>query len=117
MITKLYDIEDVLISDLVNSAILNLEVTHIKNKLLDGTYHVQTIGDSIDVIDVTVYVNQLNKTKIDYLYKTATPVKLVKEDKWYKGIISDLGSWEVFVKRQLYEGSFKLYVSESGDVE
>jgi len=116
MITKIFDLEDNLITDLVNTAILNPDVIHIKNRLLDGTYHIQTIGEAITVIDCIIYADAVNKAKIDYLYTRGEPVKLDKLDKWYKGIITELGGWKVFVVGELYEVSFKIFVSDSGVV-
>lgn len=118
MITFLYDIEDNLISDLINTAILEPEIIKIKNKLLDGTYHIQSIGSALTIIGITCYVKKTNKEKIDDLYINDEPVKLTKEGKYYIGLISDKPVWSVFTKGTygLYETKFKIAVSEEGSI-
>lgn len=114
MITFLYDTEDNLITDLVNTAILNPEAIHIKNKLLDGSNHIQTIGEPSTVIDIICYVNEVNKAKIDLMYCNGEPLKLIKKDKWYKGLITQFGKSKVFAIGELYEMNFKISVSSEG---
>lgn len=113
MITFLYDIDDNLITDLVNTAILNPEVIHIKNKLLDGSNHIQTIGTPSKSIDVICYVYEDGKSKLDTKYANGEPIKLVKDNKWYKGLITEYGDWELYAIG-LYQNSFKISVSSEG---
>lgn len=116
MITFLYDITNNLITDLVNSAILNPEIIKIKNRLLDGSYHVQSLGSRSNVIDIICYVDKFGKEKIDNLYIVDEPIKLVKDNKYYIGLISEKSEWGIFSKGKngLYETNFKIAVSEEG---
>lgn len=115
MITFIYNLDGELVTDLVNTAILNPDIIKVKNRLLDGTYHVQNIGSVTTVIDVICYVDKIGKDKIDNHYTTDTPIKLVKEDRFYKGLISDKGDWKVFSK-SLFEISFKITAYEEGSI-
>lgn len=114
MITFIYDEEDNLITDLVNTAILTPDIIKVKNRLLDGTYHVQSIGDNINNIDIICYVDKVGKSKLDNHYIIDKPIKLVKEDKYYIGLISEI-NWDTFSK-DLYEGQFILISKMEGSI-
>jgi len=118
MITFLYETDDTLITDLVNTAILNPDINQIENRLLDGTYNVQSIGDSLDIIEITCYVTKTNKIVIDDINKICGYIKLVKENKYYTGYITKAMPWNVLTKgtNGLYEGRFRLVVQEEGTV-
>lgn len=114
MITFLYDTDDNLITDLVNTAVLNPQIIKVENMLLDGTYHTQSIGERLDIINVICYVDAAGKELIDNMYIQDIPIKLVKLDKYYIGLIKDLEDWKVFVKGQLYGVGFRLTVESEG---
>ena len=113
MITFLYDTNNNLITDLVRSAILNPDIIKVKNRLLDGTFHVQTIGDRLDTIKVACYTDEANKARLDDMYITNEPIKLVKENKFYVGLMDNKAEWTEFT-RGLYETSFDLVVRSEG---
>ena len=115
MTITLCDLEGNVITNIVNDAILNPDIIKIKNRLLDGTYHIQTIGNRIDTIKVDCYVDKINKDKIDSMYVIDEPIKLLQENKYYIGLIDDKPDWET-VSKQLYLASFKLVISQSGVV-
>lgn len=113
MITFLYDIQNNLITNLVLTAILNPDIIKVANRLLDGTYHTQTIGDKLNIIDVTCYVTKAKKLVIDNMYVTDEPIKLVKDGKYYIGLMAEKSKWEEFSK-DLMMTSFKLMVQSEG---
>lgn len=115
MITFLYDKNNSLISNLIHSAILNPDIIKIENRLLDGTYHTQSIGERMDVFFITMYVDEAGKAKFDNLYATQEPVKLIKRNKYYIGNIKEKEEWEMFSK-DLYTTSFHLVVGQEGFV-
>lgn len=118
MITFLYDKNNSLISNLIHSAILNPDIIKVRNKLLDGTYHIQSVGKRVNEINIICYVDKIGKEKMDNLYVTDEPIKLVKEGKFYIGLIFEKSKWEVFSKgtKGLYQTSFKMVVHEEGSI-
>ena len=116
MITSIYNLENELITDIVDSAILNPETIQIKNKLLDGTYHIQTIGIPIIKIDILCYVDRFNKPILDSMYSIGEPIKLILNGKYYIGVIHEKSEWEIFarVKNGLYEAQLEMVVDTEG---
>ena len=115
MITFIYDTNDKLITNLVNTAILTPSIVKVKHRLLDGTYHRQNIGQHINNIDVICYVDEAGKTKLDNMYVIDEPIKLIRYNKFYIGLMDEI-SWEVFTKGGLYQGQFQLIVSGEGSI-
>lgn len=114
MITKLYNINDDLLTDIVEQSIVNLQPIHIINNVLDGSPHIQVIGDPSKNIDIACLIYEPFKTQLDNIYARGEPVKLVKQGKWYKGLITEFGKWELFSIGQLFSIEFKLVVSSEG---
>lgn len=115
MITFLYDSSNVMITNLVRSAMLNPSAIKVRNRLLDGTYHIQTVGGRVDTITVSCYVDKENKDKIDDMYISDEPIKLVRVDKgkYYVGLMNEKEEWSKF-SRNLYETSFNIVVESEG---
>lgn len=115
MITSLCDANNNLITDIVSNATLVPDIIKIKNRLLDGTYHIQTIGNRIDTIQVECYVDIINKAKIDDMYTIDEPVKLLVDGKYYIGLMEDKPEQERFSK-YFYVTNFNLVVSGEGSI-
>ena len=116
MSSALYKIDDTLISKVIVSVIPDYETIEVENKLLDGTIHIQTVGQPARVVNVnTVTVNTENKKLIDTCKATKTPVKVVLDDDYYIGIIRGVPSW-ARVKSGVFQVSLTLIVSEEGAV-
>jgi len=111
----LYDINNNLIAKVVSDAILSPDIIQRKNRLLDGTYHTQTIGKRIDTAKIECYVDKINKTRIDDMYIIGEPIKLLKEDKYYIGLIENKPEWGT-ISKHLYITKFEIIISQSGVV-
>jgi vacuolar-type H+-ATPase subunit E/Vma4 len=115
---RLYDSSDNVINSIVNKALSRLDSIKITNRLLDGTYHVQTIGNAVKMMDITCYVNEDSKDIIDNIEVTGALIKVVKDDKYYKGIIMEPPKSEQIAGSRLdkrrYQYSFTIAVNEEG---
>lgn len=112
MKVALYDINNNLITSLITSIVSNLDVNHITNRLLDGTYHIQTVGDAIKVISVTCHVYKEKKNILDGLFVRCEPIKLLQNGKYHTGLIGDDLKWRISANSTppLYETTFNIYV-------
>jgi hypothetical protein len=94
-----------------------------KNKLLDGSYHIQIIGEPIKYIEFIVIGNQLQIEKIDLMEAIGEPLKLIEHERIFIGLIDNKVDWKRLTvgfqdrNKRLYEGSIKLIITDVGDKE
>lgn len=114
----LFDIEDNLISREISNVLPDLDIIKVKNRLIDGTYHSQTIGQPIKILNITCNMSESGKIVMDNAYISDKPLKLKWYGKYYIGLIFDKPSWTIHVKgndfKRLYEAQFNIAVSEEG---
>ena len=100
---------------------IEYESTKIKNKLLDGSYHVQTVGDPQPYVNVEVFVNELQLDSINLGQANGEIFTLIKDDVSYTGYIDEPVQWARKTPRWtkenvLYLGIFKFYINEIGEL-
>ena len=114
MSSALYKIDNTLISNILASVIPDYEIIEVENRLLDGSFHIQTIGQPARIVNVnTISVNTVNKKIIDTCKSTKISLKVVIDDEYYIGIIRGNPTW-TRVKSGIYQISIVLIVSEEG---
>ena len=75
--TGLYSATNDLITRYVN-VVPKKDTIKVENRLLDGTFHVQTIGTSADLLDVKLQaVNETVRARVDTAKATAEEVRIV----------------------------------------
>ena len=72
---------------------IEYESIHLKNKLLDGSYHIQTIGDPQKSVTVSVYSNGVQVAQINEFQASGQSLKLIDDDLTYTGFIDEPISW------------------------
>lgn len=96
------------------------EIEKIRNKLIDGTYHIQTIGDSpLKIAQLTCILNPTGKALFEDAYVIDEPMRFEYEGNYYQGLLLDKPKWKgISINLQdnskLYEVSFDFVVSEEG---
>jgi len=114
MSSALYKIDNTLISSIIASVIPGYDTIKVLNRLLDGSFHVQVIGNGARIVNInTISVYEDSKNLIDTYESTATPVKVVLDSKYYIGFIKESPNW-TRIKAGLYQTSIVLIVSEEG---
>ena len=73
----LYDKNDVLITRLVDSAVASPDVIEIKNRTLDGQWHVQSIGTSATVLTVKAHLKLQGKEVLDNIKRNSDLLKVI----------------------------------------
>lgn len=114
MDTGLYSAELALITAYV-SVVPKKDTIKVENRLFDGTFHVQTIGTSADLLDVKLHaVNETVRARIDTAEATAEEVRIVFGAQYWDGIIRESLKWEKIA--MTFKTSFELLVVRSGTV-
>lgn len=120
MYSMLYDDSDNLITDKIAESLITPQVIKITNSLLDGTYHIQSIGNAAKNISIACYVYEPGKAKIDNAYITDAHLKLMKDGKFYVGIIIKEPEWKLFLtgteQKRIYLAKFTMNIQSEGVV-
>ncbi|MDY0235059.1 MAG: hypothetical protein RBR71_03485 [Gudongella sp.] len=115
---KLVDIDNNLITREISNVLVSFDTLKIKNRLLDGTYHIQTVGEPIKVIIISCNMQEEGKLRIDDAYNIDKPIKLNWYGKYYIGLISDPPSMSIFLKgsdaKRRHAGDIKIMISSEG---
>ncbi len=88
---------DELISDKVTLAKPRQETTEVKNRLLDGSWHIQTVGDPAKSFELEFIVYATAQGTIDALAAGKTPLRLERHGKSHIGIIDGNPDWEQII--------------------
>lgn len=85
--TIIKSINDDLISDRIRDVLISPEITKVKNKLLDGNYHVQSIGEPYNVIEVICELDLAQKLILEDAYVRDEPLTVDIEGVVYSGLL------------------------------
>lgn len=117
---KLMDIENNLITREISNVLPDLDIIKVKNRLIDGTFHSQTIGNPLKIVDITCNLNEAGRNIVSNAYIIDMPLKLEWYGKYYVGLIHDNPKWTIYVKgnntKRVYAAQFRLAVSEEGSI-
>ena len=115
----LYDKNDVLITRLVDNAVASPDVIEIKNRTLDGQWHIQSIGTAATVLSVKVHLKLAEKGILDTIKRNSDTLKVIFDGKYYIGLIDGKVDYErrKFTEYPMFGASFTVLVREEGDAE
>lgn len=109
-------------SGIRNLSPIQYETNQVKNKLLDGSFHIQTIGEPLKYITFEILSNH---NQVDLLNQTeykGEDLRLIIDNKFYKGMIDEVLEWERMTKRYkndtnvYYMTNIRLNISEEGSI-
>lgn len=92
----------------------------VKNKLLDGSYHIQNIGEPMRYFTFEVLANHIQVDLINLAECRSEPFRLIIDDKFYMGLLDEVPDWTRLVLRRndplntFYSAKLRLNVSEEG---
>lgn len=114
----IYDKNNVLVTNLVESALSRPEVIAIKNRTLDGAWHVQGIGEAATVVWVKATLTLAQKEKLDQIKSLLEPIKIIFDGRYYIGIIDDELGYErtAYAEQPMFDTSFLVSVQSKGAV-
>lgn len=85
------------------------DVLKVENRLLDGSLHVQTIGDPLKIIKAEFVTTEEFATQIDYSQSINEEMIFVNGNKRYRGFVRNPINW---VKTGRYNNQFTFFVGE-----
>lgn len=94
----------------------------IKNKLLDGTDHIQVIGDSSRSISIGILADEDQCNIINYNQAMGVKVTFELEDKYYTCLIDARPEWERYsqyypkASDRYYAATLNLLIQEEGNL-
>ena len=113
----IYDKNDNLITRLVDNAHSYPDVVEVKNRTLDGQWHIQTIGNGATLLRVEAHLKLNEKSILDTIKRNTDSLKVIFDGKYYVGIIDGKVDYErrKFVEHPMFDASFTLLVQGEGD--
>ena len=113
----LYDLNDNVISEYIR-VLPDLDTIMSESRLLDGSWHIQTIGSGARLVGVTLICNDAGRSIIENAASTGTQLKVTSaENRYYIGVIRKAGkgvlNWKRFSSR-MWEVEIALLVSDEG---
>lgn len=96
------------------------DVIKVKNKLIDGSYHVQIIGSPVKYYTFEILANQIQVDVINLAVSKGELLKLIIEEKYYIGMIEESEEWTLLAlnrndkTKTIYSAKLQLNVSQEG---
>ena len=114
----IYDENDVLITNLVDTALSYPDIIEVKSRTLEGKWHIQTIGTGATVLSVKAHLTLSEKNTMDIIKRNTHLVKVIFDGKYYIGIIDGKIDTErrKFADYPIFSVSFELLVQEEGNI-
>ena len=98
------------------------DVIKVKNKLIDGSYHVQIIGSPVKYYTFEILANQIQVDVINLAVSKGELLKLIIEEKYYIGMIEESEEWTLLAlnrndkTKTIYSAKLQLNVSQEGSI-
>lgn len=92
----------------------------VKNRLLDGTYHIQTIGDSMRYIEFEILSNHDQVNLINIAEDRGESLKLIIDGEFFIGLLNKELDWQRITmryresKNRFYTAKIRLNLHEEG---
>lgn len=108
----IYDKNDTLITPLVETALPRLDMIEIKNKTLDGQWHIQTIGTAAQILEVIFAVTLPQRKMLDVIKSINDQIGVRFDGSYYIGLIDAPINYtrHAFPTGPMFKGSLKLLV-------
>lgn len=117
---RVEDLAENILSIAIYDLIPSLSGHKIKNKLLDGTMHIQTVGDPLSLVSFTIVADGYNMKLINQMDFIGQDIKVFYDNKFYVGLIDSLSNWQeqMFgeVDTRLYSATITIVVSGDGTI-
>lgn len=109
MIAGVYDLEMNLVSDHLYDAVSGWDSIKIKNRLMDGSHHLQNVGNPARILKVSISCDRTGVETLDYAEAISKPIKVIVYGKEWTGFIDSPIDWQR-VSVDYYSGEFLINV-------
>lgn len=112
----IYDANNNVITLRVQQAVSRPDVVEVKNRTLDGKYHIQTIGEGATMVEVVAHFTTSEKVIFDTIKKTGASIKVTFEGNYYIGLIDGELQWQRIPNWDdpIFIAQFTILVNEEG---
>lgn len=92
----------------------------VKNKLIDGSYHTQIIGNPVKYFTFEILSNQIQVDVINLAVSKGELLKLIIDDKYYIGMIEEIEEWTLLAlnrndkTKTIYSTIMRFNISQEG---
>lgn len=90
---------------------IQYDTIQIKNKLLDGSYHIQTIGEPMKYITFEILSNHNQVDLLNIAEYKGEELKLIIDNRYYIGILDNRLEWSRISVR--YKNSTNVYYTSN----
>lgn len=113
----IYDKNDVLITRLIDSAIATPDVIEVRNRTLDGQWHIQSIGTSATTLSVKAHLKLNEKDQLDAIKRLSDTLKVIFDGRYYIGLIDGKVDYarRKFTEYPMFDATFTVLVREEGE--
>ncbi len=115
---RVENLQEEVLTEAIYNLIPVLDGHKIRNKLLDGTLHIQTIGNPLKLVSLKIVSNGAGVEKINNAEFIGEPLKIFYDGDYYIGMIDSIKEWqeELFGEKdtRLYSTNIIVAVSEEG---
>lgn len=94
----------------------------VKNKLIDGSYHTQIIGNPVKYFTFEILANQIQVDVINLAVSKGELLKLIIDDKYYIGMIEEIEEWTLLAlnrndkTKTIYATTVRFNISQEGSI-
>jgi hypothetical protein len=117
---KLEDFNGNLITNLISNVIIDIDARVIEYPLLDGSYHVQTVGTPIRIADINCDISETGRDILLNSYAIGGKLRLEWYGKYYIGLIKGKPKWSILIKgnndKRRYLTQLQIAISEEGSI-
>ncbi len=85
--TIIKSVDDDIISNRIRDVLISPEITKVRNKLLGGDYHTQSIGEPLYIVNIICELNLSQKLILDDAYIRDEPLIAEIEGVTYSGLL------------------------------
>jgi len=112
----IYDENSNVISPAVQQALARPDVIEIKNRTLDGKYHLQTIGTGGTIVEVVAHFTKAEKLLFDAVKRNSGLLTVNFDGSYYIGFVDGEPSYERLpnADEAMFTISFTLLVESEG---
>ena len=112
----IYDKNNNVITNLVDTALSHPDIVEVKNRTLDGQWHIQTIGTGATIVNVQAHLKLSEKNTLDSIKRNTDFIKVIFDGKYYIGLIDGKIDYDrrKFTDYPMFSTSFTLLVTEEG---
>jgi hypothetical protein len=91
---KIEDSQGIEICDVITDLFPSYDTLKVKNRLLDGSYHIQTVGSKILTVSFNCACQHEGMMRLNQIEADSEPITVYYDDDTYTGLIDQISEWD-----------------------